>query len=91
MNALLVNVTINEREPALAALRGEIVPRASRAPGFVAGYWLLSEDNGRGTSVLLFESAQSAQELARVIESEGPPTDTVALDGLEIREVVAHA
>ncbi len=90
MNALLVTVTINDREPALAVLREQIVPRASQAPGFVTGYWLVSDDN-RGTSVLVFESAEAAQALARVIESEGPPTDAVALDGLEIREVAAHA
>jgi len=72
-------------------LREQIVPRASRAPGFVSGYWLLSEDNGRGTSVLVFESAETAQALARVIESNGPPTDAVSFDGLELREVVAHA
>ena len=91
MNALLINVTINDREPALAVLREQIVPRASRAPGFVSGYWLLSEDDGRGTSVLVFETAEAAQALARVIESEGPPTDAVSLDGLEHRAVVAHA
>jgi hypothetical protein len=91
MNALLVNVTINDRGPALAVLREQIVPRASQAPGFVNGYWLLSDDNGRGTSVLVFESAEAAEALARVIESNGPPSDAVALDGLEVHEVVAHA
>ena len=91
MNAVLVNVTINDREPALALLREQIVPSASQAPGFVTSYWLISEDNGRGTSVLVFESAEAAQALARRIESGGPPTDAVALDGLEVREVVAHA
>jgi hypothetical protein len=91
MNALLIRATIHDREPALAVLREQIAPRASRAPGFVSGYWLLSEDNGRGTSVLVFESAETAQALARVIESNGPPTDAVSFDGLELREVVAHA
>ena len=41
--------------------------------------------------MLVFESAEAAQALARVIETEGPPTDAVALDGVEVREVVAHA
>jgi hypothetical protein len=91
MNALLVNVTIHDREPALAAVREQVVPIASQAPGFVTGYWLVSEDNRRGTSVLVFESAEGAQALARHIESNGPPTDAVTLNGLEIREVVAHA
>jgi hypothetical protein len=91
MNALVVNVTINDREPALAVLREQIVPRASQAPGFVSGYWLLSEDKGRGTSVLVFESEEAAQAVARRIRSEGPPTDAVSFDGLELRTVVAHA
>ena len=90
MNALLVNVTITDREPALAVLREQSVPRASEAPGFVAGYWLVSDDN-RGTTVLMFDSAEAAQGWARVIQSQGAPTDTVALDGFEVREVVAHA
>jgi len=46
---------------------------------------------GARTSVLVFASAESARALAHVIESERPPTDAVALDGLEVREVVAHA
>jgi hypothetical protein len=91
MNALLVDVTINDREPARAVLREQVVPSALQAPGFVTGYWLASEDNPRGTSVLVFESAEAAQALARQIESNGPPTDAVTLDSLEIREVVAHA
>ncbi len=90
MNAVLVNVRIEDREAALAALREQTVPRASHAPGFVTGYWLLSEDN-RGTSVLVFDSLEAAQAVVERIESEGPPTDAVALDGVEIREVVAHA
>ena len=90
MNALLVEVTIKDLEPALAVLREKIVPRASQAPGFVTGYWLLSDDN-RGTSVLVFESREAAQALARVIESERPPTNAVAFEGLEVREVVANA
>jgi hypothetical protein len=90
MNALLIRATIHDREPALAVLREQIVPRASQTPGFVTGYWMLSGDN-RGTDVLVFESAEAAQAMARRIEAEGPPTDAVALDGVEIREVVAHA
>ena len=32
----------------------------------------------------------NAQALARVIESEGPGTDAVTLNRVEVREVVAH-
>ena len=41
--------------------------------------------------MLVFESAEAAQGLVRVIESEGPPTDAVVLDGMEICEVAARA
>jgi hypothetical protein len=42
-------------------------------------------------SVILFESEEAAQALARMIESKGPPTDAVTLNSVEVREVVAHA
>lgn len=90
MHAVVVNVTINDAEPALAMLRDEIVPRASQAPGFVTGYWLRSQDNS-GLSVIVFESEDAAQALARQIESGGPPSDAVTLDSVEVREVMAHA
>lgn len=90
MQALLVNVTLHEREPAIAVLREQIVPRASKMPGFVAGYWIVSDDN-RGTDVLVFETADAAQAVAQIIETEGPPTDAVTVDGIEVHEVVAHA
>ena len=40
--------------------------------------------------VILFESEEAAQGLARWIESTGPPTDAVRLDRVEVCEVVAH-
>jgi hypothetical protein len=88
MHAVLVNVTINDPEPALAVLRDEIVPRVSQAPGFVTGYWLRSKDN-HGLSVLVFESEDAAQAMAQQVE--GPPTAAVTLDSVEVREVAAHA
>jgi hypothetical protein len=91
MHGVVVRVTIKDMDTAEKALRERVVPMVSQAPGFVTGYWLASEDNPRGTSVLVFESAEAAQALARQIESNGPPTDAVTLDSLEIREVVAHA
>jgi hypothetical protein len=84
------DVTINDFERGLPVLRDEIVPRVKQAPGLVTAYWLRSEDN-RGMSVLVFESEDAAQALARRIESEGPPTDAVTLNSVEVREVVAHA
>jgi hypothetical protein len=90
MHAVVVNVTIKDPEPALVGLRDEVVPRASNAPGFVAGYWLRSQDD-HGLSVVVFESEDAAQAAAQMIESQGPPSDAVTLDSVEVREVVAHA
>ena len=42
-------------------------------------------------SVILFESEEGAQALAKHIQSQGPPTDAVTIDSIELREVVAHS
>lgn len=90
MHAVVGNVIINDFERGLPVLRDQIVPRVKQAPGLVGAYWLRSQDN-RGMSVIVFESEDAARALARLIESEGPPTDAVTLDSLDVREVVAHA
>jgi hypothetical protein len=41
-------------------------------------------------SVIVFETEEAAQALARTIAADGPPTDAVTLDGVEVREVVAQ-
>ena len=87
MHAVVVRVTINDREAADTALREQVVPRASSSPGFVAGYWVrLSGD--RGASVAAFESEDAAQAAA---DQAQPPGDFVTFDSVEVGEVVAHA
>ena len=90
MHAVLVNVTIKDVEAATAMLRDEVVPRASGAPGFVAGYWTRSDDN-RGVSMIVFESEDGANAAAQMIQQGPPNPDAVALDSVEVREVVASA
>lgn len=90
MHAVLVNVTIKDFEGAQEMLRDQVVPRASQAPGFVAGYWTRSDDN-RGVSMIVFESEDAARAAAEMI-GQGPPNpDAVTLEGVEVREVVANA
>ena len=90
MHAVLVNVTIKDFDQAKQMLEEQVVPLASGAPGFVAGYWTRSEDN-RGVSMIVFESEDGARAAAEMI-SQGPPNpDAVTLEGVEVREVVAHA
>ena len=88
MHAVVVNLTINEPEADLRALRERVVPLVSQAPGFVTGYWTRSGD--LGLSMIVFDSKDAADAAAKQLRSTLP--DTVAtLDNIDVREVVAHA
>jgi hypothetical protein len=87
MHAVVLNVTVHDREAGGRALRDQVVPRASQARGFVAGYWL-AMPGGKGLSVVVFDSQDAASALAEQME---PPGDFVTFDQLEIAEVVANA
>ena len=91
MHAVVVSVTINDREAAETMLQGQIVPRVKEAPGLVNAYWARSADSGRGGSMIVFESEEAAQAVAEQLQS-GPPanSDAVTVDSVEVREVVAH-
>ena len=87
MHAVVVRVTINDMESAEKALREEVVPRVSQAPGFVTGYWTRKDDTG--LSMIIFESEDAANKASERIQQNMPAP--VTLDGVEIREVAAHA
>jgi hypothetical protein len=87
MHAVVVKVTITDSEAAESALREQVVPGVSQAPGFVAGYWT-RKDNG-GLSMLIFESEEAASGMGDRVSGMVP--DAVTLEGVEVREVVAHA
>ena len=48
MHAVVVRVTVNDREAATQGLREDVVPAVSQAPGFVAGYWTRKEGSDTG-------------------------------------------
>ena len=87
MHAVVVSVRIAEEGAALAALRDEVVPQVSQAPGFVAGYWT-RKDNA-GLSMIVFESEDAARAASERIPGTVP--EGVTLENVEVREVVAHA
>jgi hypothetical protein len=87
MHAVVVRVTIKDEEGATSALQEQVVPRASQAPGFVAGYW--TRKDNKGLSMIVFESEEAAQAVIEPIRSGVP--DAVDLDDVEVREVVANA
>jgi hypothetical protein len=92
MHAVIGKVSIapGQFDAAHKVLRGEIVPRVSQAPGFVKGYWTVSDDKTNGTSLLVFDSKQSAENAATMARN-GPMPPGVALVGVEICEVTADA
>jgi hypothetical protein len=87
MHAVVARVTIKDEEAGEKLLREQVVPRVSGAPGFVAGYWTRRDNTG--LSMMVFESEEAAEAVAGQIESPDP--DSVTLEGVEVREVVANA
>lgn len=87
MHAVVVRVTINDVEASETVLREQVVPRVSQAPGFVAGYWTRQDDSG--LSIVVFESEDDARRMSEQVPSVVP--DSVTLEQVEVRAVVAHA
>jgi hypothetical protein len=91
VHAVAVYVSIKDFDRARQALVERVVPAASQAPGFVAGYWTRSEDN-RGLGMIVFDSEDNARAAAEMVQSQGSPDpDAVTLENVEVREVVASA
>jgi hypothetical protein len=87
MHAVVINVTFTDFQAAKDELSG-LVPQVSGAPGFVAGYWVaLSQEEG--TSIVVFDSEDSARMLIGLIESG--PAMSVTIDSVSVGEVIAHA
>jgi hypothetical protein len=87
MHAVVVKVTINDREAAERGLNEQLVPRVSQVPGFVAGYWTIKDDTG--LTMIIFESEDAANAMSEMARSVVP--DAMSLDDVEVREVAAHA
>jgi hypothetical protein len=88
MHAVIASVEIQDEEEGRRMLQDVVVPTASQAPGFVAGYWVrVGEANGR--SMMVMESEEEANALAEVVRSRaGGP---VRLVDVQVGEVVANA
>jgi heme-degrading monooxygenase HmoA len=91
MHAVVVKVTIGDFETARKGLREQVMPRASNAPGFVAGYWTRSDDGRDGLSMVVFDSEDAARAAAEQIRSGAVVPETVTLESVEVREVAEHA
>ncbi len=86
MYAIVTNVRVENPDEARLLLPEARQALVSHAPGIVSGYWL-EPIGGIGTSVLLFETKEQAQEAAQY---PLPPMPGVTQLDLTIREVFAH-
>jgi hypothetical protein len=72
VHAVVVRVTITNREGAEQRLRDEVVPRASSALGFQTGYWTREGDSG--LSMAIFDSEENARAAAERIPTRIRPS-----------------
>jgi hypothetical protein len=87
MHAVVVTVTIKDREAADEHLRNVVVPRVSQSPGFVAGYW--TRKDSTGVSMIVYESEDAARAVTERIPEMIP--ESVTLEDVDVREVAASA
>jgi hypothetical protein len=87
VHAVVVKVTINDREAAEKRLRDETIPRVSQLAGVVAGYWTRS-DGPDGLSMVVFESEDAARAAADQVPQM--VSESVTLESVEVRQVVAN-
>lgn len=88
MHAVIVDVSISDPEQSQRELRERVVPMVSQAPGFVSGVWL-EHGEGKGHSVVVFESQDAADRMAEMVRSVAP--SGVTIETVSVHEVVAHA
>lgn len=94
MHTVMVRMSTDpaRREDVVRHLRDDVVGWVKSRPGFVSGQWLLSADGGAGGGVIVFDSADAAEQAA-----EGPRRYTRDearawnVDSVEVYEQVAAA
>ncbi len=90
MHAVVVRVAIGDPEVAAKGLREQIIPRVSKAPGFITGHWTQSDDGSDGLSMIVFESEEAARAVADQVRN-GPVPETVTIESVDVRKVVGNA
>ena len=93
MYGIIVQVAVdpNREEEARTILREMVVPEAKARPGFRAGYWLRSLDGDVLRAVQIYESDNAARAAAVHIRQGPPPGSPVALQSVDLYEVLARA
>ena len=95
MHAVVVRVTIHDADRAREVLNSQVVPLASGAPGFTAGYWTWpTEGTLNVLAMIIFDSEENARGAADRVKANFARLENrgdVTLDDVEVRLVVASA
>jgi hypothetical protein len=93
---LVVRAAVHNADRTREVLNSQVVPQASGAPGFKAGYWMSSTGEGELNvlAMIIFDSEEKARAASDQVSanfSQLENRDDVTLDVVEVREVVASA
>lgn len=88
MHAVVVTVQVDNDVEARKTLNARVVPMVSGQPGFVCGVWL-APDQGKGNSIVVFETEDQARQMAEMVRQVAPAEVTV--EDVSVREVAAQA
>ena len=94
MHAVVVHVSIDVSriDEADQQLHEMVVPTVTQANGFVSGTWAHNDANGKGVSIVVFQSEDDAQAAVTQMQAMGmPPDSPVILDSVEVYTVAATA
>ena len=96
MHAVVVRGTIHNADRTREVLKTRVVPLASGAPGFKAGYWTWPTGGGELNvlAMIIFDSEENARAASDRVSANFSQLENrgdITLDGVEIREVVASA
>jgi hypothetical protein len=86
------DLPIHKIDVFVSAMRDQVIPRASKLPGFRGGYWLIDRENGRAMGVTLYEdeaSLLSSLEAANRIREEVSRKVGLPVPSFQHFEVVA--
>lgn len=92
MHAVVIEVSVDPSQAAggQRELQEVVVPSVRSQPGFVASYWMGADADGKGLTVVVFDSEEAAQRGAEGARGAALPAG-VTLESVETRVVVAHA
>ncbi len=90
MFAIVAEVRIERHDEASQMLGSVVVPSMKALPGFVCGYWLGSDDQSTGSSMLIFENEETAHDAVKAVRAapEGAP---VSITRVDVLPVIAQA